>query len=265
MTHPTEEQLHAWLDGETGAPARDETFVAHVERCAHCQRVLEGPRVLGAAVRFWAEDGVPAPAAVDDVADWVFRAAATADATSSAATAPARSSSAATGAGSRSSDGVTAAEAGSDRAASTSSAAVVSLASRRRRWAAVGGVTFALAAAAAAVFAIVRASGGPEHVLPHTPGGGPIASPTGVLHRDAGRTSPAPQVALPGPQTSPAPSTPRDETRGSSVLAIDGESDRTTYSVMEVDDPDENATIAVVWIHDEDELGTENDPSTAVQ
>lgn len=79
MTHPTDEQLQAWLDGETDASLSGEEMAAHVEHCARCQSVVEGTRQLGSAVRMWSEDSVPAVA--DDMVARILAAGKTATVT----------------------------------------------------------------------------------------------------------------------------------------------------------------------------------------
>jgi hypothetical protein len=70
MTHPTQEQLQAWIDGDPDALARGDETASHIESCERCQQVLEGIEQVGLAVRLWADDAVPAPAA--DLADRVL-------------------------------------------------------------------------------------------------------------------------------------------------------------------------------------------------
>ena len=59
MTHPTDEQLQAWIDGEPDASqGGGEDISAHVEQCVRCQGVIEGAQQLGSALRMWSEDSV---------------------------------------------------------------------------------------------------------------------------------------------------------------------------------------------------------------
>jgi anti-sigma factor RsiW len=72
-THPTDQELLAWLDGEAD-PARSDTIAAHVEQCARCEQAVEAVEQLGRGLRSWAEDRAPAPRV--DLADAVLRTAA---------------------------------------------------------------------------------------------------------------------------------------------------------------------------------------------
>ena len=72
MTHPTHEELQAWLDGEIGSPARAESVGSHVADCVSCRERTEGGRQLGAMVRMWADDA--APRGPGDLADRIFAA-----------------------------------------------------------------------------------------------------------------------------------------------------------------------------------------------
>jgi hypothetical protein len=69
MTHPTDERLHAWVDGEVG----DESarIAEHVVACADCRRRVDSVRALGGALRIWAAE-IDIGAA-GDLADVVLR------------------------------------------------------------------------------------------------------------------------------------------------------------------------------------------------
>ncbi|MEI8258179.1 MAG: hypothetical protein WCJ30_21080, partial [Deltaproteobacteria bacterium] len=121
-THPTDDELQTWADGEASDATQGAAWGAHVAQCGACASRVEAVRALGESMRAWAED-VGSEGADTDLADRVM----------AAAKVPA-----ATGAG---------------EPARREPARVVPLRMQRWVWAAA---PLALAAAAAMVFALSR-------------------------------------------------------------------------------------------------------------
>lgn len=271
MSHPTDEELYAWLDGETGAFARERETLAHLEQCVRCQRVLDAGRQIGDALRVWAEERAPAPAY--DIAEAVVL---EADArlgdalrgwAEERAPAPAYDLADAVMLGGDPVLGealrawavervpdpgddladwvfTTAGERTAESNAAPASVAVerapapvVSIESRRRPWI-WAAISAGLAAAAAMLFALAR----PERARTTRLHEAPVAR---VENREAGVSVPAHSAAAPaGEEVLAAVS------QGSSVLAIESEDEHTTYTVIDVPGAHEGETVAVVWVDD---------------
>ncbi len=222
-THPTDDELQTWADGEASDLSQAAAWEAHVAQCSACAARVDAVRSLGAGLRVWAEAVAPEVAhgaAEAGLADRVMAAA------KASQEAPA-----------------TTVGAHGDRTATDSAprapARVVPLRARQR-WA-WGAVPIVMAAAAAMVFAIVRP------VRPRAPTGG-AGTPSSV-HDDARTTA---TVAA---EPTPLEDLAANVDPGSAVLSVDGPDDHSSYSVLEIHVKKFGTPVAVVWIDDRADEG----------